>query len=243
MLYRTRQHPFGRIAAAGRGILAVGLALALWLTIATGILAMPDATGPLSLVALFLFLLGAANIGLIYLRWRAEDYAITNRRILKVGGLLNKTSADSSLEKINDAILEQSFLGRIFDWGDLRVLTAASEVADDYHLLHHAATFKKIMLSAKQEVGDLQTRRIVAPIDELNARAEARDRAAGAADRFAQPAAPAPAPAPAAAPFAAPPGAEPTTAERLQTLSDLLDAGLITSEDYEAKKAAILATL
>ena len=39
--------------------------------------------------------------------------------MLKVDGILNKRSADSSLEKINDAILSQSVLGRMFNYGDL----------------------------------------------------------------------------------------------------------------------------
>ena len=35
---------------------------------------------------------------------------VTNRRLLKVTGILSKRSGDSSLEKINDAILSQSCL-------------------------------------------------------------------------------------------------------------------------------------
>ena len=50
---------------------------------------------------------------------------ITNRRLLKVTGILNKRSGDSSLEKINDAILSQTVLGRMLNFGDLEILTAA----------------------------------------------------------------------------------------------------------------------
>ena len=39
-------------------------------------------------------------------------------------------AADSSLEKINDAVLEQSFFGRMLGYGDLDVLTA-SEIGVD----------------------------------------------------------------------------------------------------------------
>ena len=41
-----------------------------------------------------------------YWRWLSQDYLITNRRVVKVEGIINKRSADSSLEKINDAVLE-----------------------------------------------------------------------------------------------------------------------------------------
>jgi uncharacterized membrane protein YdbT with pleckstrin-like domain len=237
VLYRTRQHPLGRVVAARWGILTV---LASFLVLAWLFL-----YGPINPVisqgivafALILCALGAARIAWIYLRWWAEDYVITSYRILKVEGILNKRSADSNLEKINDAILEQSLFGRLFDWGNLRILTAAKEVADDYHMLHHAPVFKKKMLAAKQDINDRQVSRITAPMEALNAREQERERreVPAPAPAVGGPSAPGPVPA-AAAPAQ-------TARERLQAISDLLDAGLITAEDYEAKKAAILATM
>ena len=175
VLYRTRQHPLGRIVAARWGIVMVGVAIAALLAIFIG---NPGGTlrEILGWVTLALLIIGAADIVWIYLHWWAEDYVITNRRILKVEGLFNKRAADSSLEKINDAILEQSVFGRMFDWGDLKVLTAAEENADDYHLLHHAPTFKKTMLLAKQDIEDELARRITAPLEALNAHEAAQDR-------------------------------------------------------------------
>lgn len=233
VLYRTRQHPVGRITGAKWGILAVGVAIAVLLAIfianITG-----GARDVLGWITLVLLLAGAANITWVYLRWWAEDYAVTNRRILKVEGLFNKRAADSGLEKINDAILEQSVFGRMFDWGNLRVLTAAEEVADEYHMLHHAPTFKKTMLLAKQDIEDELARRISAPLEALNAHEVEQDRRADAA---ASARAPLPAPTPAAAPV------QRTTEEKLRELAALRDAGLITPEDYEAKKTTILATM
>ena len=49
----------------------------------------------------------------LYSSWYAQDYIVTNRRVIKVEGILNKHSADSSLEKINDAVLDQNLLGRM----------------------------------------------------------------------------------------------------------------------------------
>jgi uncharacterized membrane protein YdbT with pleckstrin-like domain len=187
-------------------------------------------------LTLALLVVGALNIIWVYLRWWAEDYAVTNRRILKVEGLLNKRAADSSLEKINDAILEQSVFGRMFDWGNLKVLTAAEETADDYLMLHHAPTFKKTMLLAKQDLEDELARRITAPLEALNAHEVEQDRRA---DAVAAGQAAAPVAAPAAVPVAAPK----TTEEKLRELAALRDAGLITPEDFEAKKTAILATM
>ncbi len=235
VLYRTRQHPLGRIVAARWGIVMVGVAIAALLVIVMGNLGQP-ARDILGWITFALLVLGAVDIIWIYLHWWAEDYAITNRRILKVEGLFNKRAADSGLEKINDAILEQSVFGRMFDWGDLRVLTAAKEVADDYHMLHHAPTFKKTMLLAKQDIEDDLARKITAPLEALNAHEAAEDRREAEAQ--------AAAPVVAAPPPAAPAAPAPKTAEeKLRELAALRDAGLITPEDFEAKKTTILATM
>ncbi len=234
VLYRTRQHPLGRIVAARWGIVMVGVAIAALLVIFIG---NPGGTARdvLGWVTLALLVLGVVNIVWIYFHWWAEDYVITNRRILKVEGLFNKRAADSSLEKINDAILEQSVFGRMFDWGDLKVLTAAEENADDYHLLHHAPTFKKTMLLAKQDIEDELARRITAPLEALNARESEQDRREAEAQASARTAPPPPV-VPAAP-------AQKTAEEKLRELAALRDAGLITPEDFEAKKTTILATM
>ena len=44
---------------------------------------------------------------------------MTNRRVIQVEGVVNKHATDSSLEKINDAVLSQSIFGRMFGFGDL----------------------------------------------------------------------------------------------------------------------------
>jgi uncharacterized membrane protein YdbT with pleckstrin-like domain len=236
VVYRTRQHPFGRLFDAKIGILAVGLGLATLIVIllakVTG-----GAGQVLGLVVLVLLVVGAVNIAWVYLRWYQDDYVVTNRRVIKVEGILNKKAADSGLEKINDAILEQSVFGRMFDWGNLRILTAAEEIADDYHMLHHAPTFKKTMMLAKQDIEDDLARRITAPLEALNAHELDEDRREAEARASARAA---------AAPIAAPPPPAPvhkTTEEKLRELAGLRDAGLITPEDYEAKKTTILATM
>jgi uncharacterized membrane protein YdbT with pleckstrin-like domain len=234
VLYRTRQHPLGRIVAARWGIVMVGVAIAALLLIFIGNLG-GTARDVLGWVTLGLLVLGAVDIVWVYLHWWAEDYVITNRRILKVEGLFNKRAADSSLEKINDAILEQSVFGRMFDWGDLKVLTAAEENADDYHLLHHAPTFKKTMLLAKQDIEDELARRITAPLEALNARESEQDRREAEAQASARTAPP--------PPVVPPASVQKTAEEKLRELAALRDAGLITPEDFEAKKTTILATM
>ncbi|MES2208989.1 MAG: PH domain-containing protein [Chloroflexota bacterium] len=88
----------------------------------------------------------------LYWSWYAQDYIVTNRRVLKVEGILNKRSADSSLEKINDAVLEQNLFGRLFGYGDLDIMTASEDSVDRYRMLDQAPRFKKVMLDEKHRL-------------------------------------------------------------------------------------------
>jgi hypothetical protein len=249
IVYRTREHPLARLIASRWGIALAGIGLAglvILLLFGIGPGVARDLLGWAVLVCL---VAGGVLIGWTYVGWYNEDYLVTNRRVIKLSGILNKRAADSSLEKINDAILEQSIFGRMFDWGDLRILTA-SELADvDYQMLHHALEFKKVMLMTKHDVETGIDRRMDGRRDQVTSPADAPPSPAAPAVAPAAPAEPeaapaAPAPAPAApAPPAPATAAPPTADEKLRTLAKLRDDGIITPEDYEAKKAQILEQL
>ena len=86
------------------------------------------------------------------LTFRAEEYVITTRRIIQAEGVINKRATDSSLEKINDAVLVESMFGRIFGFGDLDILTASESGIEQLRMLRDAKDFKKAMLEAKHEL-------------------------------------------------------------------------------------------
>ncbi|MBF8289262.1 MAG: hypothetical protein HW391_230, partial [Chloroflexi bacterium] len=112
---RTRQHWLATIID-GRVPWALFLASVVLLILTSGIEpgGIRDAMGVGVLIVLVVSLL---LLGKVYWSWSAQDYIVTNRRVLKVEGIINKRSADSSLEKINDAVLEQNLFGRIFGYG------------------------------------------------------------------------------------------------------------------------------
>jgi hypothetical protein len=174
----------------------------------------------LGYVVLILLLISLVMLARLYWAWSAQDYIVTNRRVLKVEGILNKRSADSSLEKINDAVLEQNLVGRIFGYGDLDILTAAEDSVDRYRMLDKAPHFKKVMLDQKHALeSDLA-------------------RMPGPPMRAPEPAPPA---APPAAPVRSMSSDEVTKA--LGDLAGLRDRGAITAEEYEAKKQELLGRL
>ena len=175
------------------------------------------------LLGLGLLLVALAWLAFIYLQWMNQDYLVTNRRVIKVEGILNKRSADSSLEKINDAVLQQSLFGRMLGYGDLDILTAAEESVDQYRMLSQAQTFKRTMLDEKHK---LEQEAFQIPAPPLRA-------------------APPPEPAPVAAPAA--PAPRTMTSDEitgaLGNLADLRDRGAISPEEYEAKKQDLLGRL
>jgi hypothetical protein len=184
-----------------------------------------------SWLALGLLLIGLAWLAQIYLNWFMQDYLVTNRRVLKVEGVLKKRSADSSLEKINDAVLEQSVFGRMLGYGDLDILTANEQSVDRYRMLAQAQTFKRTMLEEKHRL-EQDVFQIPAP--------PLRAAPVQPAPAATSPVDPSPAPPTAPAPRELS-SEEITTA--LGNLADLRDRGAISPEDYDAKQRELLGRL
>src|SRR6188472_3301413 len=148
VLRREHQHWLSLFLESRLSILLWGLGLLAllfvgWRNVGDGV------DDSISIAALVIIVLGLAFFAFRWWHWRTDEYVITNRRLLKVTGIINKRSADSNLEKINDAVLEVNLVGRILDYGDLDILTAAEVSVDRYRMLRHAKTFKKEMMSAK----------------------------------------------------------------------------------------------
>jgi hypothetical protein len=191
------------------------------------------------------------------LRYQNQQYVITNRRVLQVSGVINKHSGDSSLEKINDADLSQSVLGRMFNFGDLDVLTAADAGIDRMRMIHDPVGFKRTMLDAKHEY-EMDMARGPAPVSPpLRAGAPARqpeafipnDPDATSAHAVPVPAGGPPAerpvdPAPPRPPepvvHATPRMTADEVTRTLASLADLRDRGAISPEEYDLKKADLL---
>jgi hypothetical protein len=66
---------------------------------------------------------------------------------------MNKQVTDTSLEKVNDVKMDQSFFGRLFDYGDLEILTASEAGIDRFRKLGSPIRFKTAMLNAKEQMG------------------------------------------------------------------------------------------
>ncbi len=111
--------------------------------------AFPSAASLIPLGALVLGAFLVLSALLDYLRWSYEQYIVTDRRVIQLHGVLNKSVLDSSLEKINDIELDQTLFGRIFGFGNLEILTASQEGINRFDHIAHPLQFKKAMLDAR----------------------------------------------------------------------------------------------
>ena len=257
VVFESRQHWFAVLAETWAWIIGALVAFAIFLWIATNdpVLGNGTVDGIISLLLLIGLLIAMARIGLVIWGWRNQEYLITSRRVIKAQGIFNKEMGDSSLEKVNDARLSQSWLGRIFGYGDLDILTA-SEAAEtgllnDFPMLADPVSFKVAMLNQKErlERPDLAPPPMQRPIGiPPMQRAEPMAPRAGS-DRVSEvrpdePATPPSDPNP--APIDAPAGSSPAPANpshlaaTLESLASLRDKGLITPEEYETKKRQLL---
>jgi uncharacterized membrane protein YdbT with pleckstrin-like domain len=233
--HREKQHWFVFVWGARYTILAIIIA-------GIGAVLQTNLSSPwreiLGWAAAIMFVGGLLLLGWTILRYINQEYVLTNRRVIQVEGVLNKKVTDSSLEKVNDVVLTQSIFGRMFGFGDLEVLTASESGISKFRMLVEPVRFKRAMLDAKHEYErDLAgpTYADAPPI---------RSEQVGAGPRSGEPsddtvASDVPMP-------LAPPAAQLSQDEvtrTLNSLADLRDRGAISADEYERKKADLLARL
>ncbi len=158
-----------------------------------------------------LIAIGILGVGWFVLVWRVERYVVTTRRVIEVGGVINKYAKDTSLPMITDMIVGHPWLGRIVGYGEVDLLTASEAGTTKIRFLPDADDFKKTLLDARHEY----------EIELGGGRAQA-----------------APAAAP-VAPTPAPTSAE-NVDESLTRLADMRDRGLITPAEFDEKKRELL---
>jgi len=151
-------------------------------------------------VGLLLALIPAVGMLRDILIWYNRQYLVTNRRVIQVSGVINKNVVDSSLEKVNDVKMSQSFFGRIFDYGNIEILTASELGVNQFQRIGDPVQFKTAMLNAKEKLGfDEIAVHAVRPTDDI-----------------------------------------PTL---ISKLDELRKQGIVSEEEFQAKKSELLAKL
>ena len=87
--------------------------------------------------------------GVSYLEWQAEQYIVTNERVIQVQGIVNKRELATSLDKVNDIETDQTLFGRMFNYGTVDIITGSDIGINKLKYLDKPLEFKKVMLNAK----------------------------------------------------------------------------------------------
>jgi uncharacterized membrane protein YdbT with pleckstrin-like domain len=166
------------------------------------LVAIPLVPQPWGYAVALLMLIPAFRFAMQYINWSNREYIVTNRRVIQTDGVVNKNVIDSSLEKVNDVRMRQSVLGRLFNYGDVEILTASELGTNEFKLIGDPIKFKTAMLNEKEKLG----------FDEL--------------------------------PAAIPAGPKPNDIPALiAALSALRSQGMLTEEEFQKKKAELLARM
>ena len=232
IVFESKKHWFApaRDSLPGIGLLILALLVG-WIS--------PDSDGGLfgaignllGLIQLGLVIVGIVAIAYAILTWRTASFAVTTLRVLRYEGLIQRRTSETLLTAVSDVKLNVGILGRQLGYGDLVIMTMSGDAgADRFATITQPTEFRNALMV--QKLADQQADR-----------AGNQPALAPAAPAPAAPAAPAPAPAaPAPAP-AAPSATAAETADAIKRLADLRDQGLLTPEEFEAKKSEILARM
>jgi len=157
-----------------------------------------------------------------YVRLAANEYVLTNRRLLRLTGILSRSSMDSYLDKINNVETRQTLLGRLLDYGDVEIDTASETGAEVFPRISHPLAFKRAVDAATAAYHPLAVARAAA-------RAGAAPVPAGAAAGGSS----------AGGTAGAPPLAG-SAADKIRQLKQLLDDGLISAAEFDARRKQVL---
>ena len=179
----------------------------------------------LGLIQWGLVIAGGVWIAYNIVLWRTAQFAVTNLRVLRYEGLIRRRTSETLLSSVTDVRVVVGLLGRQLGYGDIRIVTGSGEAAaDSFTSITKPLEFRNAMMA----------RRMAAE--------GSVDAAASVAGSEVVMPAPAPAPAPAHSDTVAPV----TTADAaaaIRQLGELRDQGLISDEEFEAKKHELLARI
>jgi len=150
MLLVTRQHWFVLFRTIVAEILIIFILIVVSVVASV---VYPPAALLAPVIGLLLALIPAVGMVRDILIWYNRQYIVTNRRVIQISGMINKNVVDSSLEKVNDVKMSQSFFGRIFDYGNVEILTASELGVNQFQRIGDPVHFKTAMLNAKEKLG------------------------------------------------------------------------------------------
>ena len=168
-----------------------------------------------------LAVLGIVYWLLRYYTWKVNIWVVTNFRVIDEACLLSHLAKESPLDKINNVSYDQTLGGRLFNYGHVKIQTAAQIGATDYYNVNHPKKLKDTITAAQADFQNWQYGNQAA---QMAAALEARQ----------------PAPRVDASRGDASRGDAPQIAAELEKLFELKMKGAISEDEYNRAKARLL---
>ena len=111
------------------------------------------ANGPWSSFSWIPLGLGLLVLLAAFVKRQSSDFAVTNRRVMMKMGVFRTRSVELLLNKIEAIAVDQSFMGRIFGYGDI-VVTGSGGTKEAFSRIQGPLEFRR----AVQSVADTQTK-------------------------------------------------------------------------------------
>jgi uncharacterized membrane protein YdbT with pleckstrin-like domain len=166
----------------------------------------------LSWVVGIAFLVWAVWLVMAFVKWRTTYFVVTSERVVYRTGVFARHGVEIPLDRINNINFHQGIIERIVGAGDLEIESAGEEGRTTFDNVWHP---DGVQQEVYRQMKGREHRQHAALREELGFAAQATAAQANAAQ-----------------------GA--TVPEQLEQLASLRDRGIITPEEFEAKKSELL---
>lgn len=98
---------------------------------------------------ILLFGIGIIFIIYVYILQRTNEYAVTNQRVILKSGIIARNIFEMRLKKIEAISVDQSIMGRIFNYGTMRVIGTGGS-SPEFKYLDKPIQFKHAIENAEE---------------------------------------------------------------------------------------------
>ena len=102
----------------------------------------------LGILLLIVFGLGLIFLGYAYVKYKTTELAITNRRVIAKFGFISRRTVELNINKVETVQVDQSVLGRLFDFGTL-VISGAGTAQEPIAGIAKPMAFRKAFMEAQ----------------------------------------------------------------------------------------------
>ncbi|MGB7449596.1 MAG: PH domain-containing protein [Ornithinimicrobium sp.] len=152
-------------------------------------------------------------LAIVFVQWRSTHFAVTDRRVAYTSGVFRRRGVSIPLNRVNNVNFEQSLLARMLDNGVVTIESAGETGDSVFENIPHPATVRTTIFAQMEADEQSDSYRDAAAI------AQALGDRGDASDTA------------------------PSTWRRLSELEDLQRRGLISDEEFQAKRQEIVEDL